>query len=345
MRAIWRVILDGATDEALLAVDLYNQPRQPRRLEGFLVQMHIAWLYLLQAEFKRDGVRPFYKLPNGRYEKVDDERKTWDLRRMVKERWPDGGPVSTNLEFSIGLRNKVEHRYNEAIALATSGYAQALLVNFEEELTTAFGSEFSLGNRLRFPIFAGAITALGQAEFRELHSELPRDTRDFIASFEADLDPAITSDQRYEFRINLVPKLGPKTEADTALTFVREDELTDAERATLAELGRTGRVVVRERTHRVVGAGLTKPSEAAELIEDRIPFEFKVHHVVRAWKKLGCRSSYGDAHPERTDERYCIYDQPHSDYLYTPAFVDKVACEVGTAEKFEAFTELEPQPK
>lgn len=50
MKAHWRTILDGARDEALLAVDLYNQPRQPRRLEGFLVHMHIAWLYLLQAE-------------------------------------------------------------------------------------------------------------------------------------------------------------------------------------------------------------------------------------------------------------------------------------------------------
>lgn len=39
-------MLEGAIDEALLAVDLYNQPRQPRRLEGFLVHMHIAcWLH------------------------------------------------------------------------------------------------------------------------------------------------------------------------------------------------------------------------------------------------------------------------------------------------------------
>lgn len=40
MKARWKVTLDGAKDEALLAVDLYNQPSRPRHLEGFFVHMH-----------------------------------------------------------------------------------------------------------------------------------------------------------------------------------------------------------------------------------------------------------------------------------------------------------------
>src|SRR5438477_13123763 len=101
MRAAWRVMLDGAIEEALLAVDLYNQPRQPRRLEGFLVHMHIAWLYLLHAEFRRDGVAYHYRLANGWFERVDGDKKTWDLARSVAERWPDGGAVRVNLELTI----------------------------------------------------------------------------------------------------------------------------------------------------------------------------------------------------------------------------------------------------
>jgi hypothetical protein len=102
--------------------------------------MHIAWLYLLQAELKHDGGKPYYRLPNGRYERVDGERKTWDLQRCVRERWLIEDPVRKNIELSIGLRNKVEHRYHEAIAIATTGYAQALLMNFEQELTSKFGA-------------------------------------------------------------------------------------------------------------------------------------------------------------------------------------------------------------
>ena len=40
--------------------------------------------------------------------------------------------------------------------------------------------------------------------------------------------------------------------------------------------------------------------------------------------------------------KYCIYDEPHKDYLFTQAFVDKVARELSTAEKFETFTGLKP---
>jgi len=186
---------------------------------------------------------------------------------------------------------------------------------------------------------------LGQAQLRRLTNELPKDTRDFIARFEADLDPSITQDQRYEFRITLVPKLGPKGEADTALTFVRESELTPEEKRTLEGLGKSGRVVVREQTWPVASAGLVKPAIAAKKIEEKVPFKIGVHHVVRAWKKLGCRPPHGSAHPERTDEKYCVYDEPHKDYLFTSVFVDKVAREMKTESNFEDFTGLKPVSK
>ncbi len=338
-------MLEGAKEEALLAVDLYNQPARPRRLEGFLVHMHLAWLYLLHAEFRRRNVNYYYRLPNGRYEKVDGEPKSWDLQRSVAERWPEMGAVRANLELTVALRNKIEHRYHQAIAIATAGYAQALLLNFEEELTSQFGPQESLGEHLRFPIFIGSITAAGRVKMDQLRATLPKNTKDFLARFDADLDPAIADDQRYEFRVNLVPKLGPKSQADASLTFVREADLSDAERATLQGLGRTGTVVVREQKRPVASAGLVKPSYAAPLIEERIPFRFGVHHVVRAWKRLNCRPPAGSRSPEHTDERYCVYDEPHRDYLYTPAFVEKIVREVGTADGFRDFLGLEPTSK
>lgn len=121
-------MLEGARQEALLGVDLYNQPRQARRLEGFFVHMHMAWLYLLHAEFKRGGIDYRYRTSNGRFERVDGEPKTWDLAKCAEERWPADSPVRKNLELTIALRNKIEHRYQEAVAVATAGYAQALLL-------------------------------------------------------------------------------------------------------------------------------------------------------------------------------------------------------------------------
>jgi hypothetical protein len=260
VKATWRIMLEGACDEALLAVDLYNQPQRPRRLEGFFVHMHLAWLYLLQAEFRRGGVDFRFHLPSGRIDRVDGEPKTWDLQRCVVERWQSDGPIRKNLELTISLRNKIEHRYEAAITAVTSGYAQALVLNFEEELTSAFDPSYSLGAMLRFPIFVGSLTGLGAAKMEELRAQLPKSTSNLLAHFEADLDPAIAQDQRYEFRINLIPKLGPKSSTDRAFSFVREDELTDEQRPALSAIGQTGTVVVREQVRSVSSAGKMKPA-------------------------------------------------------------------------------------
>ena len=82
MRPRWSITLDASKDEAILAVDLYNQSRRPRRLEGFFVHMHLAWLYLFEAQYQQSRTDYHYRLSNGHYERVDGEPKTWDLAKL-----------------------------------------------------------------------------------------------------------------------------------------------------------------------------------------------------------------------------------------------------------------------
>lgn len=330
-------MLEGAREEALLAVDLYNQPRQPRRLETFLVHMHLAWLYLLHASLRRQGVPYHYTLPNGRIDRVDGEPRLWDLAQCVAQRWQPNHPVRKNLELTLALRHKIEHRYHEAIALVASGYAQALLINFEHEMTTEFGPAYSLGEDLRVPIFVGSLTPLGQARMEELRGALPKPLRDFIKQFEADLPAELLQDARYEFRMTLVPTLHREETPDRAITFVREADLSDEERDTLMRIGSSGSVVVREQTRSVASAGLLKPKAVVREVAKKSPFVFNMKLFVDAWKAMEVRPPGGDAHPERTNEKYCVYDEPHKDYLYTEAFVEKLLEETSTAAKFTAF--------
>ncbi len=60
------------------------------------MHMHMAWLYLFIARYQRDKKPYHYRLPNGRYERIDGERKTWDLARFARECWPDNDPVRRN---------------------------------------------------------------------------------------------------------------------------------------------------------------------------------------------------------------------------------------------------------
>lgn len=99
----WSATLAAARDEAALAVRLYNDASATRAFEGFVVHMHLAWLYLLHARFIRDGIDYRYRnrLNPRRFEKVEGEYKRWDLARCLRYRWPnDSNPTRKNIEFS-----------------------------------------------------------------------------------------------------------------------------------------------------------------------------------------------------------------------------------------------------
>ena len=87
--ANWWYTLQAGRREALLAVDLDNRVASVRSLEGFVVHMHLAWLYLLHAKFDRDGLDYRYRKTNGHFVRVDGEVKTWELARCVVEAFPD----------------------------------------------------------------------------------------------------------------------------------------------------------------------------------------------------------------------------------------------------------------
>ena len=50
----------------------------------------------------------------------------------------------------------------------------------------------------------------------------------------------------------------------------------------------------------------------------------KFNHDVHArfWKKYKVRPNKGAASPEKTDSRYCVYDEPNESYLYTQDWID-----------------------
>lgn len=338
-RKYWPVV-EASRDEASLAVRLYNDPAEVRAFEGFVVHMHVAWLYLLHAEFSRDNVDYRHRQRDNprRLEKVDGEPKYWGLARSAKERWHDEKhAVRANLAFFIGLRNKVEHRYvreQQALSAAVSGQAQALLLNYEQELTDQFGAASSLSTRLRFPVFVGSFTSEGEKALLELRRRLPASLRTFIAEYHANLDPSVSDDPRYELRLRVVQELAPKDPNAMAIQYTKYEDLTEEQRETVEAIGKKGLVVTKERQRRVVNYGLMRPSEVIKAVQAEISFPFGMGAFVEAWQKLKVRPRGGAEHPEVTDEKYCLYDSRHKDYAYTPAYVKKLVRELSSEESY-----------
>ena len=314
--------------------------------------MHLAWLYLLHAVFTRDGVDYRYRRRDNprRFERVDGEPKRWELGGSVEHRWPNrNDPTRANIEFFIALRNKIEHRYtttaDRALTLALGGLAQALLVNYEQERVAQFGVAASLAGQLRFPVFLGAFTPEGEATLRTLSARLPRALSSFIAQYHRGLPTEVTNDQRFEMRLRVVQELVPRDPKALAIQFTRYDDMNDEDRAAVERLGRKGMVVIREQRRPVTNLELLKAREAIARVAAAVPFVFNQHHFVLAYQALRVRPPRGDAHPERTTEQYCVFDELHKDYGYTPAYVNKLIRELGDADRWRTLLGRDPESK
>lgn len=338
----WHYTLLDSRKEAITAIELHNGPRSARPLAGFLVHMHIAWTYLLHARFKRDGIDHHYRDPIfGRYMKVGNERKAWDLSRSIQERWPDrNDPVRANLELLSDLRNRVEHRHESGLTVEAFGFTQAAIINYEEELVSTFGSKYSIAADVHTPISLSPISSAGVAAMARAQADLPAKLRELFIDYRAGLDPEIADHRAFEFRIEMIQKRAPKSKADLAVTYRRIEDLNDEERIALEALGRTGQVVVHEKLRDVANVGWMKPTVASKLIQNKLGWRFTpCCEFPRAWKALKVRplATVEDAARTNTDGRYCRYDEPHGDYLYCNAFVELV---IGRCKSETGFKDL-----
>jgi hypothetical protein len=338
-------------EEACLAVRLYNDSAESRAFEGFVVHMHLAWLYLLHAEFLRDDVdyRYWDAQRKRRLVKIDGEPKRWELERSMRERWPNIlDPVRANLSLFVRLRNRLEHRHahaDQALMLNLSGHMHALLVNFEEELTSQFGQDSSLALRLRLPIFVGTFSPQGEQALRRFRKTLPKGVRAFLTEYESGLDETIINDSRYEFRLRATVELAPKDPDAVAVQFTNYADMTEAEREAVETMGRRRQVITRDRKQPVSGLGRIMPKPAAALVQESIPFVFNVNHFTAAWKRLKIRPLGGDSNPHRTNPDFCEYDEPTKTYRYTKPYVQHLIKKCATAEGFETITGMTARPK
>jgi hypothetical protein len=324
--------VQGSKAEALLAVELYNTTGERRSLEAFVVHMHLAWLYLLHAEFTRDGVDfRYWDKDHRRLIRVDGEPKTWGLAECARRRWPAANePVRRNLEFFIGLRNRIEHRHQDAVGVAVAGHAQAMILNYETELVAAFGADEGLADRLRFPVFLTSLTSSGAAAIKKVRAQLPVRAARYINDFHDGLDRVVASDPKFEFRVHLVPQLGSRTASDLAISFVPLESLNAEARRALEEIGSAGLIATKVRHEPVQYLNWYRPKDVVRKLADIVP-GFTMNSHTEAWRRHGVRPNSDAVDPAATDPRYCIYDRAHGDYLYSDAWAEKLIAELKPA--------------
>ncbi|NHC12657.1 DUF3644 domain-containing protein [Motilibacter deserti] len=343
----WRHTLDEARRQALVAIDFYNRPGDRRSFSDFIVHMHLAWQNLLHADRMRRKAEIFYRETGGRRlfkRNPDGSKKTWDLMQCLKHEFKDNDPVRANIEFFVGLRNHVEHRFQDSVLVVTAAEAHACIINFEAELLRRFGADESLGNELKFPVFVQSLSPVRYQEQLDLRRGLPAAVSSFITDFRTSVPDDVRSDERFAYRLLLLPMKGPKTEADMALNFVRQDDLSEKELQEL--LGQQGSVIIAEKFREAVHGNEVLPKAVAAAVEAQIPFKFGVNDFTRLRKKwqIGpVKAGSKDQLPK--SDGYCVYSPAFSQFVYRPELVDRIVAAVSTKEQYRDEVGREAQLK
>ena len=286
--------------------------------------MIMAWTRLFHAHFNNTiGDKFYYKNKKNRYEKIDGERKAWELSTCIKKHGGLEAGVESNLNFFIKLRNKIEHRHIEKREVDTLifGECQSLLFNYESKLMEFFGDSYSINEALVYSLQFSQIRTQKQEQANR--SALSKDLSEivsFVEKYRNSLDNDTYSSQEYSIKLIQIPKISNTNRADAAIEFVRWDALSDDDKAAYEQLT----VMIKDKTVTIEAAnvGRLKPSEVVKKVNEYLNRKAVTQHLhVILYKLFEIRPSNGADDPFETNAEFCLYDEPHSDYVYQEAWV------------------------
>ncbi len=341
--------LEKARAAALAAVEAYNKPGSHFRTAHYIVMMTMAWTALFHAIFFKDGRRPWYRKKTSgkgrgvRYVRVDGEPKHWELSECVDQHFQDKNlPERENLKFLVGLRNKIEHRHLPQLDPTLNGECQAALMNFDDLVAQHFGQRYSLSESLALSLqFAKAVPPQKAVALRKHLASFGKDVLEFVDGFRNGLPEEVSNDPRYSFRVYLVPKVTAKpTSGDVAVEFVPYDPKAIEDMEHLKKVV----TLIKERQVPVANVGYLKPAQVVAQVKGRIAFPFNMALHVRAWQHYGVRPGGGKGAPEKTKPKYCVYDKPHEDYVYTQDWVELLCKDLAEPAQYETVTGKMPPP-
>ncbi len=335
-------LLAKARESALAAVRVYNDPTAGFRTEIFILVMIVAWNSLMQAMLERDHIDYYERDEDGNQVLIDGQPKMLGTRQLLDCALSgrDKRALRENLDFFIGLRNRIAHRYLPALDLVITGQVQALLLNFERVLVEEFGEVSALGNQLCVPLQLSAFRSNETSDaLRAAQSRLPTDVNDYLTQHRSRQDDEVLDSPEYCLQIFFVPVAANREgSADSVVRFVPLGGVTPELEAELAKTT----VVAKRRVTPVASHDLFKPSEVVNLVVERLPHRFTLYTHTQCWRYFKVRPASGAGEPEATDDRYCRWDRLMNGYGYTQAWIEKLVKELSDAATYEKVVGYEP---
>lgn len=322
-----KFILDASINSAISAVEIYNKPNARFRTETFIVLMIIAWTKLFHAFFQATiGEKYFYKNDNKRFTIVNGEKRAWELSECIKQFNKQKGnhhtlsqAVMANIQFFIGIRNKIEHRHYDSSDLDINlfGECQSLLYNYEKLLLNLFGTNYSLNASLAYSLqFSQLRTPQQFISQRSLASKQIFNIKEYIKTYRSKLPQPIFDSSEFSIKLFLVPKVSNNDRGALPIEFVKWSPSDSDKYDKLLTIIKDKVVKIK-----TANADMLKPKQVIDLVNQHTMAGLTIYDHSLLWKAFDIRPSGSDSWPNKTNEEFCIYDDPHKDYVYSLEWV------------------------
>jgi hypothetical protein len=332
-----KLMLNKSIDCALLAVEIYNKPRTPFRVESYIIHMIMAWTKLLHAHFHHTiGDKFYYKKKDGRrYKIIDGERKSWELGTCIKHFHELSESEKANLNFFIKLRNKIEHHHinKEEIGLLIFGECQSLLFNYENYLIKLFGEEYALNESLAFSLQFSRIRTNKQIlSAKTLLSKEVKELNKFISKYKESLSEQVYNSQEYSIKLIQIPKISNTKRNDLAVEFVNWNPLSEDDKKNFEKV--TALIKDKVTFQEAVNPGKHKPGNVLKLVNEKVTLKISHfdHKCLYYIFSIRPTRNDGDINPFETNTKYCHYDEVHDDYVFQDKWVEFLTINISTGK-------------
>ncbi len=233
--------------------------------------------------------------------------------------------IIKNLDFFIGLRNKIEHRYlaQSEIDKMLFGECQSLLYNYENFLIDIFGENYSINENLAFSLqFSTYRTPQQAIANKNVLSREIFNIKDYIEKYRNNLPQDIYDSQEYSIKLIQIPKISNTNRSDLAIEFIKLNELNDIDKEKFNKLN----AIIKDKIVKVEvsNAGGLKAGGVINKVAENLEIKF-THHLHRClYFIFSIRPTFLDKNisPFDTNIKYCHYDEPHKDYIYSESWTN-----------------------
>ena len=221
-------LVQKSREAALAAVQVFNNPLITFKSEMFIVNMHIAWTYLLHAHYRTNKIEYRYvKTVTASGRRIFDTTKSgahkyWGLEDCLNSNdSPVDKDASNNLRFLIGLRNEIEHQMTTRIDDALSARFQACCLNFNDTIKKLFGDDYGIDKHLAFSLQFSSLSD-DQAKTLESYKDiLPGHVAKFVEGYDGNLSEEEFNSPKYAYRVLFTQKTANRPgQADKVIEFL-----------------------------------------------------------------------------------------------------------------------------